>query len=319
MVTSMGRLLRRMAAVLVGGVVTSTLLAATSASPTEASPGDNGILTFARFSPSSVNIVSTPQNGSHRRVLVTSPDKSMSVFSDWSPDGRLLVFDRELAGGNVDIYVRRPGGKIIRLTHKDARDAHPAWSPNGKRIVFESDRSGSVQVYVMRRDGSHVRQLTHRRGEALEPSYSPSGRWIAFWSGPVGKTAIYVMHPDGTGLRKLTARSLNAGHPSWSPNGRRIVFSSHAETRNGRIFTIRLGGNGLRQLTKGPNGVEDFEPAYSPNGRLIAFSSFGRNGRADHDADIWVMRSDGTHLRNVASARRGFDIGVVWRSSRDRS
>ena len=33
-------------------------------------------------------------NGSERRVLVGSPGSSISVFSDWSADGRSLAFDR---------------------------------------------------------------------------------------------------------------------------------------------------------------------------------------------------------------------------------
>jgi TolB protein len=219
--------------------------------------------------------VSIRPDGSRPRVLVKSPAESISVFSDWSPDGRQLVFDRELAHGNVNIHLRRPGGTVVQLTDDDGRQAHPTWSPNGKRIAFESDRSGSVQVYLMRRDGSHVRQLTHLRGEALEPSYSPSGRWIA--------------------------------------------FNSHIETRNGRIFVIRPSGERQRQLTTGRSASRTSSPRTPPNGRLIAFSSFGRDGHADQDADIWMMRSDGTHLRDVAAARQVFDIGVTWRLRRDAS
>jgi Tol biopolymer transport system component len=280
-------------------------------------PGANGVLTFSRIGPHGGDLVSMRADGSHRHVVVRSPGATLTVFSDWSADGRRLVFDRERADGNIDIYLRRPGGKVVRLTDGESRDAHPSWSPSGNGIVFESDRSGRNQLYRMRSDGTHVRRLTHIPGEAFEGAYSPNGRWIVFVSGAVRKTALFVIHPDGTGLRKLTDRPLNAGHPSWSPNGRWIVFNSHYEKVNGRIFVIRPNRRDLRQLTTAPRGAEDFEPAYSPNGKLIAFTSFGRNDPKDADGDIWLMRSDGSHLRNLTPRAPGFEIGVTWRPRRD--
>jgi TolB protein len=315
---------RRLALLTTGALVAGTLAltdataspATSDPSPLGTFPGGNGLLTFARINDGGVDIVSMRSDGSHRKILVKSPPLAISVFSDWSADGQRLAFDRERASGNIDIYLRRPGGEIVRLTDAESREAHPSWSPSGNGIVFESDRSGRTQLYRMRSDGTHVRRLTHIPGEAFEAAYSPSGRWIAFVSGAIGKTALFVIHPDGTGLRKLTERTLNAGHPSWSPDGRRIVFNSHFEKANGRIFVIRPDGRHLRQLTKAPRGAEDFEPAFSPNGHLIAFSSFGRNDPDDTDADIWVMRSDGSHLRNLTPRSPGFEIGVTWRPLR---
>jgi Tol biopolymer transport system component len=318
---------RRLALLTTGALVAGTL-ALTSASASPAAPdsadprgtfpGANGILTFARVNDDGIHIISMRPNGSHRRVLVHSPGDSESVFSDWSPDGRQLLFDRRNAAGNIDLYIRRPGGRIVRLTDEDSYDAHGTWSPSGNGIVFESDRSGRVQLYRMRSDGTHVRRLTHIPGEAFDASYSPSGRWIAFISGAIAKTSLFVIHPDGTGLRKLTERPLNAGHPSWSPDGRRIVFNSHFEKPNGRIFVIRPNGKHLRQITRGPRGTEDFEAAYSPNGKMIAFTSFGRKDPKDTDGDIWLMRSDGSHMRNLTPRTpNGFEIGVTWRPRRD--
>jgi len=168
----------------------------------------------------------------------------------------------------------------------------------------------------MDKDGTNVRRVTRFAPGAEEPSFSPTGRWIAFLSGKVGRTALFVVHPDGTGLHQVTPRRLNAGHPSWSPDGRRIVFNSHIETPNGRIWVVGPQGGTLQRLTRGPDGVEDFEPAFSPDGRLIAFTSFGRT-RPD-DADIWVMRADGSHLHNLTpSSSENFEVAVAWRPRRN--
>jgi len=279
------RNLRRLALLATAGLATA-LAPVVSAADLPATPGTfpvkNGTITFARSSPDGFDIVSTRRDGSHRRLLVKSPPGATSIYSDWSPDGRSLAFDSDRTG-NVEIFLRRPGGEIRQLTDNPGRDAYPSWAPDGRRIAFESDRSGRRQIHVVSRTGSHTRRVTDFAPSAEEPSYSPTGRWIAFLSGRVGRTALFVVRPDGTGVRRLTPRRLNAGHPSWSPDGRRIVFNSNIGQPNGRIWVIGRRGHGLRKLTSGPDGVEDFEPAFSPDGRFIAFTSFGRPGSDDAD------------------------------------
>jgi TolB protein len=269
--------------------------------------GENGTLAFASGGPNGVDIYTVNANGSHLRRFITSPAGKVSAYSDWSPDGRTLAFDSDRAG-NVDIYLRSSDGHIQRLTTNPAGDSHPTWTPDGRHIAFESDRSGIKQVYVMDRDGSHVRQVTHYAPAAEEPSWSPTGEWITFLSGTVAHTALFVVRPDGSGLRRITPRSLNAGHPSWSPDGKQIVFNSNIEKTNGRIWTVTPRGH-LRQVTTGPSGQEDFEPAYSPDGRFIAFT---RYVGTPADADIWVMRADGSAAHDIAPTSRGFDIAVTW-------
>lgn len=213
-------------------------------------PGANGIIAFASAGPHGVDIFTVRPDGSHLRRLINTPPDKISAYSDWSPDGRRLVFDSNRSG-NVEIYLRTAAGDVRRLTNNAAGDSHPTWTVDGRRVAFESDRSGTKQVYIMGSDGSHVRQVTHFVAGAEEPSYSPTGQWIACLSGPVRRTALFVVRPDGTGVRQVTPRSLNAGHPSWSPDGRRIAFNTNIEKDNGRIWTVSPDGD-LRQLSKAP-------------------------------------------------------------------
>ncbi|MDQ3105805.1 MAG: hypothetical protein M3Q87_11465, partial [Actinomycetota bacterium] len=147
-------------------------------------PGRNGLLTFARSTPDGFDIVAMRRDGSHRRVLVKSPADSVSLYSDWSPDGRHLAFDSDRTG-KIEVFLRRPGGEIKQLTEGPAEDTHPTWAPGGLRIAFESDRSGSRQIHVMDKNGTNVRRVTRFTPGAEEPSFSPTGRWIAFLSGKV--------------------------------------------------------------------------------------------------------------------------------------
>lgn len=82
---------------------------------------------------------------------------------DWSPDGRMLVFDSTRDGGNFEIYTMElDTGRVRRLTDHPAADARPAFSPDGQHIVFHSNRgdNGQSDLYVMDRDGSNLRRLT---------------------------------------------------------------------------------------------------------------------------------------------------------------
>jgi TolB protein len=298
--------------VLLAGVLALLAPAVSSTAWAGTFPGENGQLAFAHLDDNGGDIFTMNPDGSHLRRFINTRPGLNSIYGDWSPDGRRLAFDSDRSG-NVEIYVARRDGHIRRVTRNPADDVHPTWTPDGRRLAFESNRSGIPQVYVMHGDGSHVRKVTRMgAGGAIEPAYSPTGKWIAFVSGPERRTSVYVVRPDGSHLRRLTPPSMNAGHPSWSPDGRKIVFNSNFEKPNGRIWTVRLDGR-MRQLTRGANGLEDFEAAYSPDGRFIAFTRF--RGSPDN-ADIWVMKADGSRARNLTPRLAGFDLGVTWAPKR---
>ena len=73
---------------------------------------------------------------------------------------------------------------------------------------------------------------------------------------------------------------------------------------------LRLdGGHGEPvRLTDGP--AKEFDPALSPDGALIAYRA---NPRADSDeADIWVMRVDGTGRRNLTRSPEDQNWAPTW-------
>jgi Tol biopolymer transport system component len=131
------------------------------------------------------------------------------------------------------------------------------------------------------------------------PSYSADGRSIAFTSeDEAGGSVIYVMRSDGTERRMVTS---DGASPHFFPSGRAIAFARTVEGHS-HIFTIRLDGNGLRQLTSGP--YDDSDPAVSPNGRRVAFTSDrDPDGRRDR-SDVFAVRPDGTELRVLIDGPR---------------
>jgi TolB protein len=103
-----------------------------------------------------------------------------------------------------------------------------------------------------------------------------------------------------------------AGCGSSTPPRVDLIFAS---SRDGDYAIYGVGASGGREvrLTKGrgdPSTPEGLffaaEPAWSPNGRLIAFTS-----RRDGRSHIYVMRADGTHVRQITHGKSD-DDGPAW-------
>ena len=111
---------------------------------------------------------------------------------------------------------------------------------------------------------------------------------------------IYRMRPNGDGLRKLTDNPRPDLAPSFSPSGNRIAFQSGDDQECEIYVKHAIRGSHERQLTH--NSAADFDPAFSgPRGNRIAFVS--DRGHPDQ-ADLYVMRADGSHVRRVAGSNK---------------
>ncbi len=205
----------------------------------------------------------------------------------FDPDGhgRLLVFRDSRAGVNVNddiAVIRSDGTRYKNLTRSpDANEWGPVWSPDGRRIAYSSDENGFPQLFVMDADGSNARQLSNVWGEY--PAWSPDGSRIAFESSMGGSTPfgdpdydVWVMDTDGSGETNLTAAPDSGDkYPTWSPDGLWIAFES----------------------TRGT--PPSFEPPPHDLERLS-------------DDDVWVMRADGSGLRNLTSDLVRLDKFPDW-------
>jgi Tol biopolymer transport system component len=115
-------------------------------------------------------------------------------------------------------------------------------------------------------------------------------------------------YPNGRHVRQLTFGPAIQEIPKWSPDGRRIAFGAppifpgepgfHTD-----IWIMRADGTHKRQLTR---GGFDGEPVFSPDGRRIAFARITHDAEIA-DAAIYVMNTDGSHLRQVVPSTFGLE------------
>ncbi len=252
------------------------------------SPGGS-LIAFRRCAPDTVCAIYVVRpNGTHVRRLTppctAKPPAIETRCADESdvafmPDGRHVVFTRatgrvrEFAGGegfieHSDIVIRDLSGRhsqvVLRSRPFAGDNIEMVASPGGRRIAFVRRNSplahpaGGTAIFTVHRDGTDLHQITPwslRAGD--HPDWSPDGRWILFRSPDNGDflgSQLYLVHPSGRGRRQVThvsGRTMLLSS-SFSPEGDRIVYSRSGRAGQPDVFTVRVNGTDVRQLTHTP-------------------------------------------------------------------
>ena len=164
----------------------------------------------------------------HLRALDGRRSESVLPLSgnepEWSPDGKLIAFQRYDENEVLRIYVVRPDGSGLRVLTPSVRGAtgasSAAWAPGGGRLAFGADYDGDDEIYVIRVDGSGLRKLTSNAVDDSTPTWSPDGRRIAFArsEGDLERTSIVVADVE-TGIETEVASASDGivFEPAWQP------------------------------------------------------------------------------------------------------
>jgi hypothetical protein len=155
-------------------------------------------------------------NGSEQCWTSTSCE-GMNETPRWSPDGRQLLFARQV------ISPEAPG----------------MWT--------------SAAIYAIGADGTGLRRITPAGMVAFAPSWSPDGTSIAFVNTQMiinaSRTSVtdmlddvWTVRLDGTDLSRLTDDG-GSYAPSWTVDGQRLTFA-----RDGATWVMDLDGSGQTRL-----------------------------------------------------------------------
>jgi Tol biopolymer transport system component len=176
-------------------------------------------------------------------------------------------------------------------TRSDGQIAFGRYDPNVDDLV----------LYTINPDGSQERKVVSLIVEC--PHWSPDGSRIATCGTPTFEDGATIIDPD-TG----TYREIPGPDPDlltfcyvWTPDAKRLACESFGDsdpTRNG-IYTIRTSdGQGLTRMTSNPFG-HDVPMDFSPNGKRLVFARYDEN---DDSVGLFVTKTNGTHLRQIAPA-----------------
>jgi len=314
-------------------------------------PGKNGRIAFVRYrlsdNPVWAEIWVINPDGSRERQVSYAPRGYVDLAPDWAPDGSRIVFERCAPNhGRCTIWSVKPDGSGEKMLSPSCRsgscpdDSEPSYSPDGRELAFVRFGAGKDAIVVADTSLRHPREVfsfgrVPGRPNVDSPAWSPDGKQLAFVVSnengtsfkPVDGVAIEVVNVDGNGRRRLTPWKLRAGTwdgLDWSPDGGRILFRTKQSTRTdagGNLYTIRLDGTGLRQLTH----FKALDPlpgalrvgSYAPDGSSICFATYHNAAEAGATSslpDVFVMSADGTNVRPVTRALN-WDGDPDWGSS----
>jgi dipeptidyl aminopeptidase/acylaminoacyl peptidase len=146
-----------------------------------------GLIAYTHYPPGFGGLSSIVTRRPDGRLVSRFKLRTDVYDADFSPDGKLIAFERSGTAANDDrisIWTSRPDGSHPHSVVADGNS--PAWSPSGRFIAY----SGPVgpfprpyEILVVRRDGSHGRQVGpsprhkgDRPGYYIQPTWQPLPR-----------------------------------------------------------------------------------------------------------------------------------------------
>jgi TolB protein len=303
-------------------------------------PVTNGLIAFRRFLSADKQtgaIFTINPDGTGLQQLTSGRRRDgVGTEPSWSPDGEWIVYMVAPEGdlGRARLAKIRPDGTdatdLSRCTGRCVSDGFPAFAPSGQLIAFErkvtwaSGEGESTAIFVMDADGTNGRQITQQGSssehptqyEDLAPTFAPSGARIAFERIDLETYhhAIFAVGLDGTDELQVTPWSLDASQPDFSPDGEWILFRSHETSIiEGNVWLVRPDGTDAHAVTNSVEGEAKWvSGSFSPDGLYIT------NGRAaildgqQQNADVYIMRLDGSDLRNLTDDPKFWDSSPEW-------
>jgi Tol biopolymer transport system component len=106
---------------------------------------------------------------------------------------------------------------------------------------------------------------------------------------------IFTLSTDGSDLRRITQNDFWDLYPAWSPDGSRIAFLSQRASSLG-IYIMNADGSDANLLYDSSSHEADIDWIND----WIVFTK---------DSSIWIMKSDGTGIRQISKPPRAGEWG----------
>jgi Tol biopolymer transport system component len=232
-------------------------------------------------------------DGGEPRLVYETADSALEA-PNWSPDGRLLVFNQD--GLLLRVSVEGGAPEVIDTGGiTDANNDH-VLAPDGGTIYLSA---GDGHIHAVPFAGGPARRVTNEHSPGPFRHFlhgvSPDGGTLAYvgvepYGGDEwGYRNIFTVPSAGGPDTRLTDSPAPADGPEFGPDGEWIYFNSEHGTDvpgHAQLFRMRPDGSQLTRLTSDER--VNWFPHPSPDGRHLLYISFPP-GTQGHPADREVI------------------------------
>jgi len=255
------------------------------------------------------DIYSLPVSGGEAKSLTSGPMWDMQPR--FSPDGKLIAFTSDRAGGDNIWVMNRDGSNPRQVTKESFRLLNsPAWSPDGQYIAarkhFTAQRSlgaGEIWIYhVSGGDGLQVTKKANDQKDVGEPVFSKDGKTI-YYSMDATPGAFFEYNKDPyAGIYAIRAVDIETGEnegvtggpggavrPLVSRDGKKLAFARRIRDKEVLMLRDLESGrewplfDGLERDMQEAWAIHGLYPTYTwtPDDAAIIFWAGGKLKKID--------------------------------------
>jgi Tol biopolymer transport system component len=241
--------------------------------------------------------VSTP-------LPVASTIEGMSVFPDWSPDGRTLAYiHRPMASRQEPSLMLRStqGDEVRELTKLDMDNANSlAWSPDGSSIWFQANGETAPALYRVDVRTGDISNVLEGIGRNI--AVGPGGKIYFSRRAATGvEPGMYEYQPDNGDFRKLVDDDSLMGNYNIgvSRDGSKLAYSRFdKEQEVHELVVVPIGGGEPRVILQIP-APDYITPiahtmVWSPDDRWIIYRH-----RSEAGATLEMVTVDGSEKKVI--------------------
>jgi Tol biopolymer transport system component/DNA-binding winged helix-turn-helix (wHTH) protein len=231
------------------------------------------------------------ETGAARDVTRPTPDSLGDSDPLASPDGRSVVFRRNISHGVQEIHLADARTGAERALTRGWKAMGYAWAPDGRTLFYTTNRGGDFGLWSLdTRKASEPKRVgvgmrTHINFGRL--SADRTGRLAVETS--LRRKNLFSLSGAGAPT-PLTASTARDWDPDVAPHGGLVYVSDQSGAPE--VWVRPAGGEAARMTQLGASYVHSTR--WSPDGRRIAFVM------ADaRRTDLWLMNADGSGLGRI--------------------
>lgn len=241
-----------------------------------------------------VSLMEIRPDGSNFHKLLTNDPLSIDDLSNgnWTPDGKLFVFQAQHNWGRTDIWALREksdffhklSSKPIQLTSGPLNFYAPQPSLDGKKIYVIGEQPRAELARFDSKSGQFVPFLNGISAKSV--SFSRNGQWVCYISFP--EASLWRSRSDGSDKLQLTSPPLVVHTCRVSPDGRQIAISAGDPGSRILIYVVPIDGGTPRKIDVAKLNLN--VPSWSPDGNSLIFAEFGGTDQSSvHSLDLKTL------------------------------